>query len=69
MQSNLTGIYQQVKFYLQEQRFVLFSGTPCQVEGLKGYLQRSYDNLLTVDILCHGVPSPRVFHDLSLIHI
>ena len=63
VQSNLTGIYQQVKFYLQEQRFVLFSGTPCQVEGLKGYLQRSYDNLLTVDILCHGVPSPRVFHD------
>lgn len=35
MQSNLTGIYQQVKFYLQEQRFVLFSGTPCQVEGSK----------------------------------
>lgn len=40
---------------------MLFSGTPCQIMGLKRYLRREYDNLLTVDFVCHGVPSPLVW--------
>ena len=40
---------------------MLFSGTPCQVAGLNAYLRKQYDNLITVDIVCHGVPSPKVY--------
>ena len=40
---------------------MVFSGTPCQIAGLKAFLQKEYDNLLTIDILCHGVPSYKVF--------
>jgi len=61
VQSRLGNTYRQVKIRLDEKRTVLFSGTPCQVAGLKNYLGREYDNLLTVDILCHGVPSPGMF--------
>lgn len=50
-----------VKKYLQEGRKVLFSGTPCQVAGLKHYLRKDYANLLAVDFVCHGVPSPKVW--------
>lgn len=39
----------------------MFSGTACQIAGLNGYLQKEYDNLLTIDVLCHGVPSPKVW--------
>jgi coenzyme F420-reducing hydrogenase beta subunit len=42
---------------LEEGRSVLFSGTPCQIAGLRAFLGRDYDNLLTVDIVCHGVPA------------
>lgn len=51
------GIYRNVKTELQTGRQVLFSGTPCQVHALKKYLRKPYDNLLTVDIVCHGAPS------------
>ena len=47
--------------FLKEGRKVLFSGTPCQIAGLKHYLRKEYDNLLTVDVVCHGVPSPKVW--------
>ncbi len=47
--------YQKVKDFLEYDTKVLFVGTPCQVAGLYGYLQKDYDNLLTVDLLCHGV--------------
>lgn len=63
VQSDMRGVFRDVKQYLREGRHVLFSGTPCQVEGLKCFLLKPYDNLITVDILCHGVPSPRVFAD------
>lgn len=56
-QSDLQGVYQDVKVRLSEGRFVLFSGTPCQVQALHTYLGKEYDNLLTVDLVCHGVPS------------
>ena len=47
-----------VRQYLQEGRRVMFTGTPCQVAGLNSFLGKGYDNLLTVDVACHGVPSP-----------
>ena len=47
--------------FLKQGRHVLFSGTPCQVAGLHKYLRKDYPNLLSVDFLCHGVPSPGVW--------
>lgn len=63
VQSNLDGIYKQVKEELKKDRYVLFSGNPCQCEGLRGYLLKSYEKLIIVDIMCHCVPSPKVFSD------
>lgn len=57
-QSNLDGIFREVKQRLEHGQQVLFSGTPCQVLGLKTYLQKDYENLLLVDLVCHSVPSP-----------
>ena len=53
--------YMQVKQFLQSGREVLFIGTPCHVSGLNHYLRKPYNNLLTVDIMCHAVPSPLVW--------
>lgn len=61
VQSDLGTSYIQIKEFLKDNKKVLFSGTPCQVAGLKSFLQKDYDNLLCVDIVCHGVPSPKVF--------
>lgn len=61
VQSKIGDVYRQIRGLLQEGKFVLFSGTPCQVAGLKAYLGRAYDKLLTVDIVCHGAPSPAVY--------
>lgn len=58
VQSNQIGVYQRIRDELQRGRIVLYSGTPCQVAGLKSYLGRKYDNLITVDVFCHGVGSP-----------
>ena len=57
-QSDLTGIFKDVKKRLDVGQQVLFSGTPCQVLGLKTFLRKNYDNLLTADLVCHSVPSP-----------
>ena len=48
---------------LKEGRFVLYSGTPCQIAGLKGFLKKDYENLVTVDIVCHGVPNNKMFKE------
>lgn len=61
VQSNVGNSFSQVKAFLDSGREVLFSGTPCQVAGLKNYLRKPYPNLLTVDLVCHGVPSPEVW--------
>ncbi len=61
VQSRIGDSYQEAEAFLKEGRSVLFSGTPCQISGLKGYLRHEYDNLLTVDVICHGVPSPGMF--------
>ena len=58
VQSELYSIFEDVKFVLKEGRKVLFSGTPCQIAGLKAFLSGDHENLYTVDIACHGVPSP-----------
>ena len=60
-QSTIGETYKQVKDFLENDRYVLFTGTPCQVEGLKSYLRKDYDKLYTQDIICHGVPSPKVW--------
>lgn len=50
-------IFREVCSFLKEGKKVLFIGTPCQVDGLKHYLDRDYDNLYTIDLVCHGMPS------------
>jgi len=61
VQSDIGLCFQQAKKRLQSGKTVLFSGTPCQIAGLRNYLKKNYSNLLTIDILCHGVPSPGMF--------
>lgn len=61
VQARVGQVFVKVKEYLQQGRDVLFSGTSCQVAALRHYLRRDYDNLLLVDIVCHGVPSPKVW--------
>ena len=61
LQSYLGDTYKKVKEYLENGRFVLFSGCGCQAAGLKKYLKKEYDNLLIVDIFCHYSPSPMFF--------
>lgn len=60
-QSSNNGIFQQIREALKNGRTVLYSGTACQVAGLKKYLGRDFENLYTIDVLCHGVPSPRLW--------
>lgn len=57
-QSNLGDSFQDAKKRLESGQNVLFSGTPCQIAGLKSFLRKKYANLITVDFVCHGVPSP-----------
>jgi len=61
VQSKIDVSYKLTKEFLEHGKQVLFSGTPCQIAGLKSYLQQDYDNLFCVDIICHGVPSPKVW--------
>lgn len=63
VQSSIGDTYKQAKMYLQEGRLVLFSGTPCQIGGLYGYLGKDYENLITIDVICHGVPNAKMFDD------
>lgn len=58
VQSNLLSVMEHCKSKLLEGRTVLFSGTPCQIAGLYKFLGREFDNLYTMDLICHGVPSP-----------
>lgn len=57
-QSELGNVFKQTKELLDKNKYVLFSGTPCQIVGLKSYLRKDYKKLITVDLICHGVPSP-----------
>lgn len=60
VQSSIGSSYILCKNELQKNRRVLFTGTPCQVAGLKQFLKKEYDNLLTMEVICHGVPSPKI---------
>lgn len=61
VQSNINDSYQKAEEFLKEGRKVLFSGTPCQIAGLKSFLRKEYYNLLTVVCACHGIPSPKLW--------
>ena len=60
-QSRLGDTYREAQKALQTGRYVLFSGTPCQIGGLKAFLGKEYEKLILVDLICHGVPSPKVW--------
>lgn len=62
VQSKIGYTYKEVKYFLEKERKVLFTGTPCQISGLKAYLGKKYGNLVTMDNICHGVPSPKVWN-------
>lgn len=68
LQSIIGESYRKVKEFLDEGREVLFSGTPCQIGGLKAYLGKQYKNLFCIDIICHGVPSPKVWKKYITYH-
>lgn len=61
VQSDMRDVFPQVKLDLDSGKPVLFTGTSCQIAGLKGFLQKKYENLLCIDIVCHGVPSPLIW--------
>ena len=61
VQSRLENTFLEAKEYLEKKRKVLFTGTACQIAGLKNYLSAEYENLYTVDVLCHGAPSPKIW--------
>lgn len=60
-QSMIGDSYKKAKDFLDDGRIVMFSGTPCQISGLYTYLKKDYDNLFTQDIVCHSVPSPKIW--------
>lgn len=62
-QSDTKNTFLEAKEKLDQGYIVLYSGTPCQIAGLKSFLRRDYENLFTVDFLCHGVPSVRILKD------
>ena len=64
VQSYIGWSYRDVETSLKRGGYVLFSGTPCQINGLKQYLAKDYDNLFLVDFVCHGVPSYGFFRDV-----
>ena len=61
--SETFDVFQRIKMLLQRNDTVLFAGTPCQVAGLKSFLQKNYENLYTVDLICHGVPSRKILRE------
>lgn len=61
VQSRIGSAYSQAETFLKQGRRVLFTGTPCQISGLRRFLRKDYDGLLTLDFICHGVPSPLVW--------
>ncbi len=63
VQSRIGDAYTQARDFLKQGRLVLFSGTTCQIYGLKAFLGKHYNNLITVDLICHGVPSPKVWRE------
>ena len=66
VQSDMRGILKKIKDDVRNGENVLFTGTPCQVSGLKAIIGRQYQqNLLTIDLICHGVPSPAIWESYT----
>ncbi len=63
VQAVVGDAYKYAESFLKAGRKVLFTGTPCQIAGLKKYLRKDYENLLAVDVICHGAPSPLVWKE------
>lgn len=63
LQSSTEDTFKKTKEILEQGNYVLYSGCPCQIAGLLRFLGKKYDNLYTVDVLCHGVPSPGLFQE------
>ena len=63
VQASTGDTFKQVKGLLENDKYVLFSGTPCQVAGLLNFLGKDYEKLITLDLICHGTPSPKVWQD------
>lgn len=63
VQSKTEKAFLKAKEYLENGKTVLYSGTPCQIAGLKGFLGKEYENLFTADLVCHGVPDITLFRD------
>lgn len=61
LQSEIGNTYKEAGKYLKKGRLVLFTGTPCQIAGLRHFLIKDYSNLITVEVICHGVPAPGVW--------
>ena len=63
VQSRIGNTFKQAKEFIEQGRLVLYSGTPCQIAGLKAFLKHDFNNLLTVDLSCTGTPSLKLFND------
>ncbi len=63
VQSDMAGIYRRIEEQLNEGLWVLFCGTPCQVQGLRFFLRKTYPRLVMADLVCYGVPSPGIWRD------
>lgn len=63
VQSDIRGIFKEIKSSLSYDKYVLFSGTPCQVDGLKNYLRKNYEHLITIDLVCHAAGSPLLYNN------
>lgn len=66
LQSNTEGVYRQIRELLKHDKYVLFSGTGCQVGGLLSFLRKPYSKLITVDLVCAGVPSQYLMDKLCM---
>lgn len=64
VQSELSNTFQNIKTLLEQDKWLLFTGTPCQTAGLLSFLKKDYPKLVIVDILCHSVPSPLILHEI-----
>ena len=60
LQSDLGNIFTFIKERIKDKK-ILFVGTPCQVAGLKSFIKQDFDNLYCIDLVCHGVPTPKLF--------
>lgn len=63
IQSNIGLTYRQAKKALENGKYVLYTGLPCQIEGLKAYLGKEYGRLYTIDLICHGIGAPGIWEE------